>query len=159
MKNIWKWILGVVLVLVVIAALVAIPFVTRNYTLANGGANNLPQTRGFYYRPMMRGFNGFGWMHPQMHGWQNGFGGARGFFPRAGFGGRLGIFGFGFMVFGLAFRLIPLLLLGLLFYGIYQLGKRSGQHSTMMPSGAGPSSVAPPQNDAAAPKSENTPES
>jgi Na+-transporting methylmalonyl-CoA/oxaloacetate decarboxylase gamma subunit len=155
MKNIWKWILGVVLVLLVVTVLLAIPFAMRSYVLAN----NLPQTRDFYNGPMMRGVDGFGWMHPQMHGGQYGFGGERGFFPRIGFGGRLGIFGFGFMFLGLAFRLIPLLLLGLLFFGIYQLGKRSGRRSAMSPAEPAPVKIEPPQKDAAASGSENTPES
>lgn len=136
MKNFWKWIIGIVVVLVIIGALVAIPLVMRSNMLAFRLQNNLPQSRGFYYGPMMRGDDGFGWMHPQMRGFNRGF------------GGRLGFFGFGFGLFGLAFRLIPLVLLGLLLFGIYQLGKRSGQRSVMPP--AAPAAAAPPQSEAPA---------
>lgn len=141
MKNIWKWILGIVLVLVVIAALVAVPFFMRNYMAANfirpNAQNTVPSAPanpanpanpGFNNGPRMRGFgqqgrvpNGFnGFNGPMMRGGRN-F--QRGFMP----------FGFGFMFFGGLLRLaVPLLLLGLLLFGVYQLGKNAGIRSVQV---------------------------
>jgi hypothetical protein len=136
MKNAWKWILGVLLVLLVVAALVAVPFAMRSYMAANPGV--LAQGRVFNGGPMMRGNNG-------QQGNQPGFGfngqrgpmmGGRGFergFSR--FGG-FGPFGFGLMFLGGLLRLIPLALFGLLLYGVYQLGKRAGVRSVMIPAPA-----------------------
>jgi hypothetical protein len=132
MKNIWKWILGIVLILAVVAALVAVPFFMRNYmatnfrqptlqntTPANPGFNNGPQMRGPNQQGQLPGrFNGFN--GPMMRGGRN-F--QRGFMP----------FGFGFMLFGGILRLvIPLLLLGLLLFGAYQLGKNAGIRSVQV---------------------------
>lgn len=135
MKNIWKWILGIILILVVVAALVAVPFIMRNAMAANfslraaqqqtaPGAN--PQAPGVNPQgnggPMMnRNFGGFGYQRGPMMGNGRNFG--RGF-PRLGFG---------FMFLGGLLRLIPLALLGLLLYGVYQLGKRAGMRSTTVP--------------------------
>ena len=147
MKKARKWILGIILVLVAVAALVAVPFVMRNYIATNfsfratqqtaPGVNPQapginPQAPGPNRGPMMRGFGG-------QRQWFGGFddrrgpmmGGGRGFgFPR--FGG-FAPFGFGFMFLGGLVRLIPLALFGLLLYGVYQLGKRAGVRLALSP--------------------------
>jgi len=160
MKNIWKWVLGIILVLVVVAALVAVPFLMRNYMAANFNRPSVqnttpanpsnpttptnPQQRGFN-GPMMRGFNqqgrgpgGFnGFNGPMMRGGRN-F--QRGFMPFGGFG----LFGFGFMFLGGLLHLaIPLLLLGLLFFGAYQLGMNSGLRSAQVTAAPVAQPVAP----------------
>ncbi len=91
MKNFWKWILGIVIVLVVLFGL----GIGARLLLANV----LPATAGDYhgFMPMMnlRGMDRFD--------------------------GRMS-FGGGFMRLG---GLVPLLLLGLLVYGAYRLGRRN----------------------------------
>lgn len=107
MKNIWKWILGILVVL----AIVAVPFVLH-YTL------------GYNFGPgMMRNFNGQG---PMMNGWNgrapgqefNGFRGG----PMMG-GRRSGFGFFGPLVF--LGGLVRLAFFGFLLYGAYWLGKRN----------------------------------
>jgi hypothetical protein len=128
MKKVWKWILGILIVLVVITALVAVPLVMHTRLAASAGAP--PQNR-WNGGPMMRGnpgwqapdqgFNGQrGPMMGEGHGFNRGF--SRGFSP----------FGFGSMFIGGLLRLIPLALFGLLLFGVYQLGKRSGMRSTVV---------------------------
>jgi hypothetical protein len=142
MKNIWKWILGIILVLVVVAALVAVPFIMRNTMAANFGRAAQqtvpgatpqapgvnPQAPGWNRGPMMRGNN-----NGQRQGF-GGFEGQRGPMMGGGRGlsrfGGFTPFGFGFMFLGGLLRLIPLALLGLLLYGVYQFGKRAGMRST-----------------------------
>jgi hypothetical protein len=63
-------------------------------------------------------------------------------------------FGMGFFILGGLLRLIPLALLGLLGYGIYQLGKRAGARSTPTP--APVSTMAPPSEPAAAVESDQS---
>lgn len=133
MKKAWKWILGILVVLVVVAALVAVPLVMHNYMAlrfsttnsaqANGTA---PQANGWNDGPMMRGYEGGGrenWQHPQFDGRRS--------FMRGG--DRFGRFGFGLMFIGGFLRLIPLALFGLLLYGVYQLGRRAGVRSSLAP--------------------------
>ncbi|RPH62380.1 MAG: hypothetical protein EHM81_02385 [Chloroflexi bacterium] len=150
MKKTWKWILGILIVLVV-ATLMATPFVLRSALgagfsanlparawMRNPGADNLP--RDFdggpglmprnWQRNNPRSFGGdFGHMSPRMGGGFSRFGG---FTP----------FGMGFFFLGGLLRLIPLALLGLLGYGLYQMGKRAGARS--IPAPAPVSTVAPP---------------
>jgi hypothetical protein len=149
MKKIWKWILGIVLVLVVVAALIAVPFVMHNTMAANfsfraaqqqttPGTGVNPQAPGWNRGPMMRDNDGkqglpgqtpgrfYGYNGPMMGGGRNferGFSRFGGFTP----------FGFGFMFLGGLLRLISLALFGLLLYGVYQLGKRAGARSTIVP--------------------------
>ena len=102
MKNAWKWILGIILVL----AIMSIPFV-----LHYAFGNNL--VRGFDSRvPMMQPFG------RDPHGFGPGF--------RAPMTGRRGGFGFfgPFMFFGGVLRLV---LFGALLYGAYWLGKRNAR--------------------------------
>jgi hypothetical protein len=84
---------------------------------------------------MMRGFEnqpGQGFQHPQVPG----FNGQRGPMMGAGRGGfnrGFSPFGFGFMFLGGLLRLIPLVLFGLLLFGVYQLGKRAGMRAILAP--------------------------
>ena len=135
MKKAWKWILGILVVLVVVAALVAVPLVMHNYmavrfsTASSAQANGAaPQANGNGWNagPMMRGYEGGGresWQHPQFDGRRS--------FMRGG--DRHSRFGFGLMFIGGLLRLIPLALFDLLLYGVYQLGKRAGVRSSLAP--------------------------
>lgn len=125
MKKVWKWILGIVIVLVVVAGLVGLAFVMRNNMITANlrpgygfqqqqpgnalpqGGN--PQPRG-WNGPMMRGGDGF--RGPMMGG--RGFG-----FSRFG---MMGPFGF---IFGGLMGLIPLGLLALVLFGAFLIGKNS----------------------------------
>jgi hypothetical protein len=133
MKTIWKWILGIVLVLVVVGALVAVPLVMRNYALANVEQRAVIQQQD---RPG-RGSDdwqgpGYGRMGPGMMG--------RGGYSR--FGG-VPPFGMGFMMAGMFVRgLIPLALFGLLLWGAYTYGRRSLVRTTT-PAPAAESPVPP----------------
>ena len=152
MKKAWKWILGIIIVLVIIAAVVAVPLVMRNYMAARipaNSTNTLPQGRGWNGNG-----NGNGWnMMPgngnrQGQGGFNGrggpmMGGGRGL---RGFGGGFSPFGFGFMFLGGLLRLIPWLLLGLILWGVYQLGRRSGLRTNQaIPVASTPATSAPAQ--------------
>ncbi|HBG73833.1 MAG: hypothetical protein A2X25_01015 [Chloroflexi bacterium GWB2_49_20] len=108
MSKIWKWVLGIVLVLVIIAVLVSIPLRMGGFLRGGVASHGLVQSdgwNGFDQRsPMMGGGYGFDGYHPMM-------------------GGRW--FAFPMLGFGLLFLrgLIPLALLGLLVYGAFRLGK------------------------------------
>ena len=119
MKNIWKWILGIVILLVILA----VPFVLH-YTL---GMN------------FTRGFGGPG---PMMHdfGW-DGRGMGRGFEGNGPIGMHRGFGFFGpFMLFG---GLVKLVFFGALLYGAYLLGKRNAR-VTLDPMPSVPSPEPPP---------------
>jgi hypothetical protein len=141
MKNIWKWILGILVVLIVVAALVAVPFVMRGRMIANYGPGNLAQQSqsGTWNGPMMRGFNRNGQnddgqqQGPGGYGYQNFY--HQGMMGRRGFGHMGGFFAFSpvMMIFGGLLRLAGLALFGLLLFGVYMLGKRSGTRSTPVP--------------------------
>jgi hypothetical protein len=154
MKKIWKWLLGILIVVVVVAVLVGGAFVMRNRMIAFNGINNQRQAQtqpqqGWNAGPMgQRGENGFqgraggrfdqGQGGPMMGG---GFGRGfnRGFAP----------FGFGLMFLGGLLRLIPLALLGLLLYAVYQFGKRAGVRSAAtvaVPSPVAPAVVGAPES-------------
>jgi hypothetical protein len=177
MKNAWKWILGIIIVVLIVAAVVAVPFAMRSYMMANRqgfaqranipqnanpqapgnntapapGANNAPQGPGVYGGPMMRGFGGrqgnfsfSGRPGPMM-----GYGGG----SNRGFGGsRFGFFGFGFPFIGGLMRLIPWIILALLLWGAYQIGKRSGMRSVQT---AAPTAAAAPAQPAAVESTNN----
>jgi len=108
MSKFWKWFLGILLVLVFIGLFVASAFLMHG-GFARGGfdSRGFQQYGQFERGPMMGGgqFYGFG----GGPGWMMG-GGGYGFHPLA-FCGRL---------FG---GLIPLLLLALIIYGAYRLGR------------------------------------
>ena len=129
MKKIWKWILGILIVLAVVAVLVAVPLVVmRTNPVAARGWNNGPMMPGNQLQPGQAP-SGRNFQHPQVPGFegQGGrmMGGGRGF--NRGFSP----FGFGAMFIGGLLRLIPLVLLGLLLFGVYQLGKRAGKRSSL----------------------------
>jgi hypothetical protein len=126
MKNIWKWILGIVVVLVVVAGLVGMAFVVHNRMAAAMAQRLAPNSQKWngpaapdgdprrIVPPRMgprMGFRGFG---------HDGFRG----FGRGGFGG-FGPFAMGGMFFGMLGRLLPIAILVLLLYGAYQLGKKN----------------------------------
>lgn len=128
MKNIWKWIIGIVLVVVVVAGLAGAIFVVHNRMaarfaiqqerIAQGtpGPEKGPITgQGFpgWHQPGREPMGGFGPFH---HGY--GYGDSQ--FHR----GRLP-FGPGFMILGGLMRLVPLALLALLVVGAYLLGRRA----------------------------------
>ena len=101
MKNAWKWILGIVLVLVILAAL----FFLRS-------AFETRFTRGFDERGprvMERG-----WVHPNLE---------RGFRGPMGVRGRFGFFG----PFAFLGGLVKLAFFGALLYGAYWLGRRNAR--------------------------------
>lgn len=149
MKNIWKWILGIVVLVVVVAGLVGLVFVMHNRMAAamaqraairtpvpNSGPTNgaTPGAPGAPNR-----FNGR--MPPPRMGSRMGFRGPSrdGFrgFGRGGFGG-FGPFGMGMMFFGMIGRLVPIAIVILLLYCAYLLGKRN------VPAAAAAAVPAPP---------------
>ena len=114
MKNIWKWVLGIILVLVVAAGLFGLGYLSRTRMLANlpqssSAPNPAPPQMG--RAPMRGGFRG-GMMSPRQPGSMRGMG---------GFGH--GPFLPGMIFFGIFGRLIPLALALLVLYGAYRLGK------------------------------------
>jgi uncharacterized membrane protein len=120
MKKVWKWILGIVIVVVIVAALAVLMFVLHNSFGGSIGFRNLP---GHDWRaPMMDADDG--WRHPMM--------GYRSFMP---FGGGLMLFGMGLV------RLIPLVLLGLLVYGAYRYGMKRSSAATPPPAAPAPTPV------------------
>ena len=114
MNKTWKWILGTVLVLIVIAAIVC-TFVFMGGFMRNGVA-----AHGM--------FQSNGWGDFEQHGqMMNGAYGYAG--PGSMMGGRLGFIGRSPMMHGHGFfplfgGLIPLALLGLLVYGAYRMGMK-----------------------------------
>ncbi|HVN14686.1 MAG TPA: hypothetical protein VMT73_03020 [Anaerolineales bacterium] len=166
MKTVWKWILGIFIVLVVVGAIAGVALLWHNHILAgfprmnvfvqrqngprmnngqmpngnnNGRSNNGQQPQfGPYSRgPMMN--RGFGF--PMM--------GNRsfmrfGFFP----------FGMGFMLVGGLLRLIlPLVVLALVAYIFYQLGKHAGESRAAVAAAPAPVVTEPaPAEPAATPR-------
>lgn len=147
MSKVWKWILGIFIVLVIVGAIVGVVLLVRTHPLfafgpryanrfnqpngqtvpnAPNGQNtpanpNTPQgTRpGYGFGPGMRGY---GWTErgPMM--------GGRGFMPYGGFG-PFGFMPFGMGIFfldGLLRLLIPIGVLALVAFIFYQMGKRNG---------------------------------
>jgi len=114
MSKTWKWVLGTVLVLIVIAAIIcAIMFM-------GGFMRNGVAVHGMF---QPNGWNDFD-QHGQMMGGAYGYSG-HGYMMGGGYGfdGRSSMMrGHGF--FPLFGRLIPLALLGLLVYGAYRLGMK-----------------------------------
>lgn len=119
MKNIWKWVVGIVLVVVIVGGLVGAAFVLHNTMAANFSARaNLPAGSAPNVRPNPGVPGGPGFFRPGMRGRFPGNGGPMMF-------GR----GFGFspvfFLFGGLTRLVPLALVILLIVGAYLLGKRA----------------------------------
>ncbi len=145
MSKTFKWILGIVGVLIILAIIAGAVLVWQNRAqlLASTGSYALrPRTQNQQPFPYgQRGFN-YGGRNPM-------FGGGIG--PMMGGRGRFGGFGLGFFLLGGFFRLIiPLLLLVGVAILFYQLGKRSGtrvvRQETVAPNPP-PSSPNPPATD------------
>lgn len=124
MKNLWKWVLGIVLVLIVVGAVVVIAFVWRNHAISVSSFRAMPFERR-WDNPMPRDFDG--WRHnPMMR-------------PR---GDRFGLFG-PFLFLG---GLVKLAFFGALLYGAYWLGRRNARlvlSPSTPPAGQQVSSAAP----------------
>ena len=130
MSKTWKWVLGIVLVLAVIVAVVCSIAFHAGFMRDGVAAHGMFESKGWgdfdQHSQMMNGVKGYAG-HGQMMGGGYGFNGhgsmmrGRGFFPF--FGG-----------------LIPLVLLGLLVYGAYWLGKKKS--NTQVSAVAAPSAVA-----------------
>jgi hypothetical protein len=111
MKNIWKWVIGIVIVMVIIASVVCASVFVRNHMA--GIRNDVGAFRSYGFNPHMQP-GGQGFRFEDHGGMMQGYGY---FHPMFGFG-------------SIFFRgLIPLLLLGLLAYGIYRLGFHNAQKS------------------------------
>jgi hypothetical protein len=150
MKKIWKWILGIVIALVVIAVVTGVFFLARNHRMMtfvprnsqfnqtpNGstvpnGPNGQSNPNG-PYRPMM----------PRSFGDQRAFDDGQG-----GFGSGPMMMHHGYPPFFLGlmffFGLAKLLVLGLLLYGAYGLGRKSAI-PTVTSGAAAPTASASPQ--------------
>jgi len=106
MKKVWKWIIGIVVSLLVVAALVGVVFMVSSHGFARGEFNG-------WVRP---GFDARG---PGMMPFNNGEG-------RGGYGLHMrgpGMMGFGFMPFGGLMLLFPLGFLTLIVLGVVWLVK------------------------------------
>jgi len=121
MKKFWKWFLGILLVLLIVAGVVlAIIFLRHGFVSGY-------EARGFGRLP--------DWDMPMMNG--RGFRplGGHGYYPMGG--------GLMFLSMGLGW-LLPLALFGLLVYGIYAIGKRAGSQAMSSPAPASvPTAVHP----------------
>jgi hypothetical protein len=115
MKNFWKWILGIVIVLVVLFGL----GIGARLLMASVLPERVATVEGFVH-PMMgvRGFDRIGGMD--------------------GFGGGMMRFGGGFMRFG---WLVPLALFGLVIWGVYRLGRHNARSAQTTLASAEPASV------------------
>jgi uncharacterized membrane protein len=120
MKRVWKWVIGIVVILLVLAAFVAVPFVMHN--------RFGPQTAYGIQERGGEGGYGPGWMMGRND--NDGFGNrgyGPGAFPHGGMMGRgFGfqhpmMYGFGFFPFGIFILIIPLVVLGLAIYGFVAL--------------------------------------
>ncbi len=106
MKTVWKWLLGILVVVLVVGAFFAAGFFMRTHMLV-GNAAVAPFHQGLNSGPMMRGGDDFGFRAgPMMRGGR-------------GFGGLFFLGGLGWLA-RLAF-------FGLLLYGAYWLGRRNAR--------------------------------
>jgi len=138
MKAIWKWVIGIVVVLVVIAGLAAAAFFWHG-GLAGVSYRGMPLERGWYSGPMMRG-DDFNWRNTPM-------------MPMMRVGRGFGLFG-GFFFLG---GLLRLVLFGALLYGAYWLGRRNARVVVEpRPTAATPAAVESPSS---GPPSDMTPPS
>lgn len=153
MSKIWKWILGILIVLVVAALAVGAVFMVRNRAFmaasvrpvfGNGqqtrpGIQGTPNPQGTPNAPAAPnrpyGFNGQ--KGPMMPYGFNGRGNRGPMMGRGGFShfGMFGMpFGMGFFfLFGLLRLVIPLGILALVAFLFYQMGKRAGVNSVAAP--------------------------
>lgn len=104
MKNIWKWILGILVVVLVVGAVGTAAFMWRSHM--NFAYGNMPMMRNLDNGPMMRGNDGWN-RGPSMMS-------RGGFFPFFG-------------AFALLGGLVKLVIFGALLYGAYWLGRRNAR--------------------------------
>ena len=115
MKNVWKWVIGIVIVLVIIASVVCASVFVRNQMV--GFRNEVGTFQSYGFNPHMQP-GGQGFQFDDHGGMMRGFGY---FHPMVGFGSMF-------------FRgLLPLVLLGLLVYGVYRLGVNNGTRTENKP--------------------------
>lgn len=121
MKNIWKWVVGILLVLVVAAGLFGLGFI--HSTMRNARMITIDRPQSSVPNPQT-------WRGPIPGRRFPGTSGDRMMFPERGpmmamrgFDRGHGFFMPGLMFFGMFGRLIPLALLLLVVYGAYRLGK------------------------------------
>jgi hypothetical protein len=136
MRRVWKWVLGIVLVLVLCAAAGGIFFALNGRYLAQVAPITQAEQRrnDAWSMPMHRGFDG-----PIAPYWQRGFG--QGMYPHMGISSGHGFmpFGGGFMLLGGLVRLfIPLVIFGLVAFLAYQLGKQTGARAATSPAATPP---------------------
>ncbi len=149
MKNMWKWVTGIVIVMVLAVAVLAVPIALHSARSVNYQSFNAPMQRGLNKGPMMDGNNG--WQHPPSPGGMNGYqprpgsmmGKDRGFGQDYHGFNQPTRFGAGLMILGGLARLIPLVLFGALIFGVYQLGKRSGRRENLVPAAVQAAAPAP----------------
>jgi hypothetical protein len=147
MKTVWKWILGIVIVLVVVAAVIGGVYLVRTNmamraALNNGQRPNLPNGQNVPGTPgapngqqgQTRPYGSQGGPNGQdgNRGYDNGRGGpmmgGRGFRPGVFMPGMFMPFGMGFFFLGGLFRLIiPAAVLVLVAFIFYRLGKNAGK--------------------------------
>jgi len=113
MKNIWKWILGIVIALVIVAGLVGLGFVMYTHSMAAVTLQRVAPNSQTWNGPLNRVPNGQ--VAPRTMPMMG----------NRGFGRGFGFFAPGLMFVGLLGRLIPFALLILLLYAAYRLGKRN----------------------------------
>ena len=141
MKSVWKWIIGIVLVVILCAAVGGGFFVFQHrYAVGLAPEIRADQSGEYAWRmPMHREFAG-----PDAPDHQRAFG--PGMSPHMGIWAGRGMmpFGGGFMLFGGLIRLLILLgILGLVGFVAYRLGKQAGVRTAV------PSAAAPPPPPAA----------
>jgi hypothetical protein len=131
MSKTWKWIVGILAVVVVVGLVAGAVFMYTYHGTWWGACRIAGSAPDDWKAP--GGAYGFGRdPHHHMYGWDS-------HMPMM-YGGRMGLhpFGFGFLWVGILFRmLLPLGLLALVAYLFYQMGKRAGS------AGAAPSSPRP----------------
>ena len=158
MSKVWKWILGILIVLILVAVVVGAVLVVRNNLLFTRSIRAVPNPNG-QTQPNLQGTpnapgtqNPYGQRGPMM---PFGFNNRRHLFGDRGFGGPMmggrGFWGFGgFMPFGMGFfflggllrLIVPLGVLALVAFLFYQMGKRAGA-SPVTPPATVPSAPAP----------------
>jgi hypothetical protein len=131
MRKIWKWVLGIVLVLMLVGAMFAIGFAWRTHTFSMVSYRDMPYGREGNGPMMQPGNEGWG-RQPMMYGRNGG--------ERSMMGGR------GFQHFGGGFSplggLVKLAVFIGLLYGAYWLGKRNAR-ITLDPKPAAPVAEVP----------------
>jgi hypothetical protein len=143
MSKTWKWILGILLVLLVVGAFFAVGFAWRTHTTVFAQARVMPLDRN-WNGPMM-GRDNDKWTHPQI--WQRDNGWQHPMMNSRGMGG-----GF-FMLGGLA----KLALFFGLLYGAYWLGRRNARITLDPAPAATLADVSAPEAESASPSPEAEP--